>query len=93
MITQELVTVDEGELYLESRPIAQHMLGFIQKRAKIDWDDLECFYTLHEHLLSSDDNEQIDKSGLVKFFIDPLIRHGFIEKYRGNGWRFVVSRE
>jgi hypothetical protein len=91
MITQEkLYTI--GDCYIRECPLAGHMLGFIQERGAIDWDDLEMFYVSHYDLLSEDDKQELEKDGLVKFFLDALVGYGFIEQGQGNYWRFVVGR-
>lgn len=93
MITQELLTVDEGELYLDSRPIAQYVLGYIQERGAIEWSDLEALPGQCYDMLDSDQWQELKNDGLVKFFLDALVGYGFVAQEAGNKWRFVVGRE
>jgi hypothetical protein len=92
MITQEkLYTI--GDCYIRECPLASHMLGFIQERGAIVFEDLQMFYVSHYDLLDDDQRQELEKDGLVKFFLDALMGYGFVEQGQGNYWRFVVGRD
>lgn len=91
MITQEEL-YKIGEEYIRISPLASHTLGYIQERGAIEWSDLEALPSRCYDMLDTEQIQELEKDGLVKFFLDALVNYGFVAQEAGNKWRFVCDR-